>query len=578
LRVWGWDVVATGPGDDTSPPEDQFEICVPANGDVCKAGTSGVGAGQFGQIGGSANDGGPFGVALDSAGSVYVIENSFNKSNRRVQKFDSQGNFVLMIGGEVNKTTGANLCTAASGNECGAGVVGSGNGQFAFEGASSSAFVEGSYIATAPGPPETIYVGDKERIQKFDTEGHYTGEIAIPGEMVNSLAVDKASGALYYGRFNDSPSQQSKPDVTKLDAAGAKLCTIEANNPRAVAVGPAGEVYVVQGVFGSSPRTPREIVSFNSSCGGKTALFGKEGVAGTVDEFPTDPTAIAVSGEPTCGLKGTDLYFSAGSFVALYGPPPDPDVCPPPEVAPTISAQHPLSVEAKGAVVRAKINPHFWPDTAYYVEYGTGECSKDECDQKALFPGKALNAGVVQKDVLVEAFLGGEAPLLPNTTYHFRFVAVSGGGGPSVGQDPDGEGVKEASFEEGLEGTFHTFAASPPKPPPDTCANKSFRTGPSSELPDCRAYELVTPLDKNNSDISKAAEPQTNDLSSTDGNRLTYTTLAAAYGDPESAPFAHQYLSSRDPKAGWSTQSISAPKELPLLYQSADVAFNGSEF
>ncbi|HEU4905520.1 MAG TPA: hypothetical protein VFT19_05330, partial [Solirubrobacterales bacterium] len=113
-RAWGWDVVESGPGDDTTAPEDQFEICVPANGDVCKAGVQGSGSGQFGSI--------PQGVAVDSSGAVYVVD----FSNRRVQKFDSEGNFVLMFGGQVNKTkveeaapaAQQNRCTAASGDVC----------------------------------------------------------------------------------------------------------------------------------------------------------------------------------------------------------------------------------------------------------------------------------------------------------------------------------------------------------------------------------------------------------------------------------------------------------------------------
>ena len=51
VKAWGWDVVVSGPGDDTTPPEDQFEICVPKHGDSCKAGTKGSGDGQFGAEG-----------------------------------------------------------------------------------------------------------------------------------------------------------------------------------------------------------------------------------------------------------------------------------------------------------------------------------------------------------------------------------------------------------------------------------------------------------------------------------------------------------------------------------------------
>ena len=36
----------------------------------------------------------------------------------------------------------------------------------------------------------------------------------------------------------------------------------------------------------------------------------------------------------------------------------------------------------------------------------------------------------------------------------------------------------------------------------ETCPNAAFRTGPAASLPDCRAYEMVSPVDKNGGDIT----------------------------------------------------------------------------
>ncbi len=41
------------------------------------------------------------------------------------------------------------------------------------------------------------------------------------------------------------------------------------------------------------------------------------------------------------------------------------------------------------------------------------------------------------------------------------------------------------------------FATQWPPPPPGSCENEAFRTGPGAALPDCRAYEQSTPVDKN---------------------------------------------------------------------------------
>lgn len=84
IKAWGWDVVQSGPDNSGSG----FEVCIPEEGDICKAGAPGARAGQFDL---------PTGLAVDSAGSVYVLD----LNNRRVEKFDPKGQFQLMFGGDV---------------------------------------------------------------------------------------------------------------------------------------------------------------------------------------------------------------------------------------------------------------------------------------------------------------------------------------------------------------------------------------------------------------------------------------------------------------------------------------------
>jgi hypothetical protein len=106
-RAWGKDVDATN-------PITGFEICTVAAD--CKAGANtSAGAGEFNQ---------PSGIAVDQAnGWVYV----FDRVNNRVQKFDLDGNFILMFGKGVNagNSGNANVCTNAGAptDICQAGVA-----------------------------------------------------------------------------------------------------------------------------------------------------------------------------------------------------------------------------------------------------------------------------------------------------------------------------------------------------------------------------------------------------------------------------------------------------------------------
>jgi len=523
----------------TTQQPSNFEICVPANGDVCTTGQAGSAAGQFGATS-------PLGIAVDSGGNVYALDRGL-PSNQRVQKFDPEGHFLRMWGKGVNGGTSGNseICTNAGAptDVCGVGGEGTGPGQF---GALS---VVGSYIAvdtlsTPSATDDRVYVGDQERIQSFNTEGAYQAEISLPGETVRALTVDP-SGDLYAsfcGVAGCAFGQAAKAGVRKLSPIGTELGTIAVSNPQALAVGPGGELFVVDGTAAptirqfSSAGTEAPGFAFNDGFGSSTGIA----VGSACYSSPNYGLFVSSPGEP--------------GFVRAFGPPPDEahiGLCPPPQRAPAIEGQGALAVESNFATVQAKINPLFWKDTSYYVQYATTACIEGEaqgweatCVEKSPAVPAQLGAGAIDVGAkTAKVLLSG---LIPATNYRYRFVAQSSGGGPVFG-------VGGTEALDGKESTFTT--TSPPSGPETSCSNQAFRSGDGALLPDCRAYEMVSPVDKNGGDIRPPREFSYIQASA-DGSRITYTAVPS-FGDQPSNKIYNQYLASR--VGGWGNHGINAP-------------------
>jgi DNA-binding beta-propeller fold protein YncE len=556
-EAWGWGVANGG---------EELQRCGPSepqvspDSDLCQKGIEGNGKGQLSR---------PNGVAVDLAGNVYV----FDRNNLRVQKFSPDGDFILTFGGGVNGTTGGDVCTAASGDECGKGVSG--------EAPSHFADTVGNYIAYSPAA-DAILVGDKDRIQVFDLDGTHREDIdfdvpgpreAFDGKTVNGLAVD-STGNIFI-------SLAGSEDVFKLSPAGVPLAPgvpgatkFKAEVPLGVAVDVEGSVYVIDNPPGLAPKLEARILKYDTS---GNLLVPTVLEAGAGEFFPYIPfSGPAINGIATSLCAGSkepgNLYataFAEGeeSWADAYGSPPI-GCDDPPERPPHIVDQYATEVGTESAKLRAEINPRFWADTTYYVEYGPGECLPGECAAQAP-PVPAQLTTLVTQDVLDGAPVSLSG-LEPATTYHYRFVAESGGGGPVYGEtggEEEKEGEAVIYREVGEEGAFTTARAPAPKAP---CTNDIFRKGVGAELPDCRAYEMVSPLDKNGGDVAlwesrSNAAPLYFEVhqSSTAADRFTFSSTRA-FGDSESAYFTSQYLAERA-GSGWGSEPITpAGTETPV--------------
>jgi len=539
-----------------------LEACTAESG--CKEGAGGGGAGQLQS---------PTGVAVDAAGNLYLFE----KQNDRVQEFDSAGRFLLMFGGEVDKTTGANVCTKGdleAGDQCAAGVIGTAPGFF------SRTESLGAYIAV--GSDGTVYVGDQDRIQEFEPDGSFKGQIKFAdlhaeepsfpeSGSTGALAFDPVSEELYFSMFPPSEKVTAHPAIYKIDPTTGKLTdTIVTPAPfegiiQALTTDPDGDLYeVFEPGSQSLERKDQEP---------RVIKFGPDGTVeiGFDDEFaapfapPRQEESTTLNGLGTNG-EG-DVYVTEGgrtrfvSSVSAYGPPPL-AYGPPPKQPPSIAEQFSASVRETSATVIAEINPHFFADTTYYVEYGSQSCESGSCTVEPVPPGSTLTQEVVDAQVRTEGV--GLASLQPDTTYHYRFVAQSSGGGPVVGLT--GKSGAEA------EGTFTT--APPALQRPACPANEAFRLGPGAFLPDCRAYEMVSPVDKNGGDISVAGnqsqKPAGVDQGAVGGDAITYSSYRA-FGDAVSAPYSSQYLAVRG-AGGWTSTGISPPREGGSLYNSSGIS------
>jgi hypothetical protein len=204
------------------------------------------------------------------------------------------------------------------------------------------------------------------------------------------------------------------------------------------------------------------------------------------------------------------------------------------------SEEGPPKVESAGAsgigeteaVLNATVNPG-GGTTSYRIEYTTASSGFDGA---TLASTGTLPSGIAS--VSVSAPIDG---LAPGATYRFLITAENESGADS------------------FEGSFRTYS---PLDLGGPCPNDPLRSGFSANLPDCRAYELVSPPDTNGRPARGAGAtglyfPMLQ--ASPDGNRASFRIEGGTIpGFEGSGSFnGDNYLSKRGSE-GWTTELISA--------------------
>ncbi len=552
---------------------------------VCFMGLEGSGSGEFNFPEGAAVDNDPL---SPSFGDMYIDD----QRNHRAQKFSVDGTFILMFGGEVNETADntpgsteqeRNVCTAASGDVCKEGTPGAGNGQF-----------EPTLGAIAVDDEGTVYVGDVDRVQKFNTNGEYVGQLTLSGAgSVTGLAVDAAKDVYVMS--------SAVAGVRKFSESGTEEG--EARDPLgeadAITLGLAGELFVDDSLSAGS----HHLLEYDPS-GTQTASFdaGNEG------------GARGIAYGESLGV----IYVVNASAVRLVSPPPP---------GPLVISQSTEAIEPTSATLKATVNPEGAEPTSYRFEYGTttayGEATSDENLTGGPFEDQAVSALV--------------AGLQPRTTYHFR-VVVSNGSQTTTGPDQtftslppvlvDGESATQVSssgailgaelnplgnateyhFDFGLSASYGQSA-----PIPDASAGSGHddvsvflklqglqpntvyhyrvvarnslgvvegedhtfvtQAEKPTVLPDRRQWEMVSPPNKEGVSLESIAKEGAAIQASEHGSAITYVAKAAIEAEsPSNRSLSNTQVLSKRGVGGWQSKDVSTPQETVTILLAGNLS------
>jgi len=185
---------------------------------------------------------------------------------------------------------------------------------------------------------------------------------------------------------------------------------------------------------------------------------------------------------------------------------------------PEIVSVAPKTVGEREATLAATINPQ-GQHAVYHFEFGR------DSSYGTVLPVPDGDLGAESADELVTQAVSG---LEPATTYHYRVVAT-GENGTATSAD-------------------HAFTTAPAEgATADSCPNAAVRAQQHAGLlADCRAWEMVSPPDKNGSNVIAG---QGVSRSATNGGAAQYASLGS-FADPNGTSLVTYYIAERNDGIG----------------------------
>ncbi|MET0307056.1 MAG: hypothetical protein ABW196_12640 [Solirubrobacterales bacterium] len=553
-------------------PAAQQNVCTAASGNACQVGTASAAPGHF------ASGTEVPRIALGTAGVIHSAE--VIGEGRRVQKFSHEGELLeglgpLPPGGFANGLNGFTVEGSGSlylANGAGTGAV----RKYDSSGALLATFHSSFNIQDlALDAADDLYVidsqeglsGGKRAIYRYeagttlngvaygDAQRRYAAAAPYSGAGGDVFAIEE-NGAVWHIPF--PPPGPVIPSATgKANPIGNTKATLNA------AINPEGKASTYYFEYVDEATYQAEGFA-NPKSTAESPLVPPAKPAPAVDPIYALAAASAQIGcpEPTqqvfeegkCLTPETSYHFRAVAKNADGEDVGD---------EATFETEPPLQILATWAteagpdsvVIQAQANPLGIPlsgrfeyvDEATFLKSGFAEASETE----------ELDFGAGNDPVTRSAQLH---QLTPDTAYRYRVVVENLFGFSQAGPE---RVVRTFPLLEAVE---------------DNCANAGFRAGPAAALPDCRAYEMVSPVDKEGGEIEALAGPVSNlpaELNQSaavvpaEGRGITYSSYRA-FGDAISVPFTSQYIASRyplgDPQEGWQSHGISPQREGSSLF------------